>query len=195
MPDRPFVDRPVGDVEHARALAEHVAEQLGLPNPTLMRVGMNALFATGDVVIRIGRPSAPARLALELAGALDAHGIEVPSPATADVFVDGGLAATCWQRLAVRDVETDWRRVGEIVRTVHALRPDDLPAGYPIPKPTTFPWWDFDSLLDEIGPGIDAAARRSRADHRAQPGVDRDRARRVGRLPRRCAPGQRRHDR
>ena len=39
MPARPFVDRPVGDVDAAPALARRVAATLGLPDPELMRVG------------------------------------------------------------------------------------------------------------------------------------------------------------
>ena len=62
MPARPFVDQPVGDVHAARALAARVTHSLDLPEPVLLRVGMNALFRAGDVVVRVGRPSAPADL-------------------------------------------------------------------------------------------------------------------------------------
>jgi aminoglycoside phosphotransferase (APT) family kinase protein len=159
MPARPFVDQPVGDVNAARALAEHVARRLGLPEPTLLRVGMNALFQAGDVVVRVGRPSAPAELAIALAGRLHDHGISAPVPAAGDAFVDGDLAATCWEPLATSGEPIDWRAVGAIVRRVHALAPDDLPAGYPVPAPTSFPWWDFDALMVDVGTEIDEAAR------------------------------------
>lgn len=169
--ERPFVDRPVGDVDGAAALASVAARTLGLPAPNLMRVGMNALFAAGDVVIRVGRPSAPAVLAVELAEALSAHGIPVPQPAVQDVFVDHELTATCWRALPGTARPVDWRAIGAIVHRVHGLSPSDLPTGYPVPRPTAFPWWDFDRLLAEIGPelddparaGLEAAVERNRA--------------------------------
>ena len=159
MAARPFVDQPVGDVEAARALAQNVAHRLDLPEPTLLRVGMNALFLAGDVVVRVGRPSAPPQLAIELAHRLREHGIAAPTPASGETFVDGSLAATCWEPLASTGEPIDWREVGTIVRRVHALTPADLPAGYPIPAPTSFPWWDFDALMVDVGTEIDDAAR------------------------------------
>jgi aminoglycoside phosphotransferase (APT) family kinase protein len=159
MPARPFVDQPVGDVNAARALAERVARRLGLPDPTLLRVGMNALFQAGDVIVRVGRPSAPAELAIALAGGLHDHGVSAPVPAAGDAFVDGDLAATCWEPLVTTGEPIDWSEVGAIVRRVHALAPDDLPAGYPVPAPTSFPWWDFDALMVDVGTDIDDAAR------------------------------------
>jgi aminoglycoside phosphotransferase (APT) family kinase protein len=157
---RPFVDRPVGDVDGARRLARRVAAELGLAAPVSMRVGMNALFVADDIVIRVGRPSAPAELAIDLARSLRIAGIPVAEPASDDVFVDGELAATCWRRLDVRNVVTDWRIVGSIVRTVHDLRPDRLASGYPVPEPTSFPWWQFDAMMAELGDDIDPGARR-----------------------------------
>jgi aminoglycoside phosphotransferase (APT) family kinase protein len=159
MPARPFVDQPVGDVDAARALATRVTHALDLPDPVLLRVSMNALFRSGDVVVRVGRPSAPAGLAIELAHRLRGHGISAPTPAGADVFVDGELAATCWEPLVASGDRIDWREVGAIVRRVHALAPADLPGGYPLPPPTAFPWWDFEALMADVGGEIDAAAR------------------------------------
>ena len=165
MAARPFVDQPVGDVDAARSLAEGVARRLDLPQPTLVRVGMNALFRAGDVVVRVGRPSAPPELAIELAHRLHEHGIAAPTPAAqeayvdSDAFVDGDLAATCWVPLAGTGEPIDWREVGAIVRRVHELTPDDLPVGYPLPAPTSFPWWDFDALMVDVGTEIDEVAR------------------------------------
>jgi Ser/Thr protein kinase RdoA (MazF antagonist) len=124
-----------------------------------LRVGMNALFRAGDVIVRVGRPSAPPHLAIELAHRLRGHGISASTPATADVFVDGGLAATCWEPLVDGGDPIDWRAVGAIVRRVHALARADLPDGYPVPPPTAFPWWDFEALRADVGGEIDAAAR------------------------------------
>ena len=159
MPARPFVDQPVGDVNDARALARRVSQSLVLPDPVLLRVGMNALFRAAHVIVRVGRPSAPAHLSIELAERLRERGIAAPTPAAGDVFVDGELAATCWKPLIDTGDPIDWREVGAIVRRVHALRPSDLPDGYPLPPPTAFPWWDFDALIADVGDDIDAAAR------------------------------------
>lgn len=159
MPARPFVDQPVGDLDAARALALRVTVELDLPQPVLVRSSMNALFRAGDAIVRVGRPSAPAALAIELAECLREHGIRGPAPASDAVFVEGGLAATCWQALNDSGAPIDWRAVGAIVRRVHALDGADLPVGYPVPPPTAFPWWDFDALLADVGGEIDAAAR------------------------------------
>jgi aminoglycoside phosphotransferase (APT) family kinase protein len=159
MTVRPFVDRPVGDVDRARTLAMRVAHDLDLPDPVLLRAGMNALFRAGDVIVRIGRPSAPAELSIELASRLRDQGIAAPTPAAADVHIEGDLSATCWVRLVDSGEPIDWREVGAIVRRVHALAPADLPDGYPLPPPTAFPWWDFETMMAELGAEIDDAAR------------------------------------
>jgi aminoglycoside phosphotransferase (APT) family kinase protein len=159
MPGRPFVDSPVGDVDAARALAARVARELDLPEPAVLRIGMNALFRAGDVIVRVGRPSAPAGLAIELVQSLRSRGIAAPVPACGAVFEDGELAATCWQPLLESGEPIDWREVGTIVRRVHDLSSADLPEGYPLPPPTAFPWWDFERLMNEVGDEIDHAAR------------------------------------
>lgn len=155
---RPFVDRPVGDVEAATSLARQVARRYRLPEPRLLRVGMNALFRAGDVVVRVGRQSAPAELGIELAVALRAAGITVPVPAADEATVAGELGATCWRAIEPCDQPIDWRRVGSMIRGVHAIRRQALPAGYPIPSPVTFPWWSFDALLADFRDEIDPAA-------------------------------------
>lgn len=158
MAARPFVDQPVGDLAAAHSLARRVSGQLALPEPVLLRAGMNALFHAGDVVIRVGRPSAPAELAIELTSRLRDHGIPAPVPAGSTVVAEGGLAATCWELMVESGAAVDWRHVGAIVRRVHALTAADLPGGYPLPPPTAFPWWDFDALMAEVGGEIDEAA-------------------------------------
>jgi hypothetical protein len=164
MRERPFVDQPVDDLDGARSLAARVARELGLPQPALLRVGMNALFRAGDVIVRIGRPSAPPELALALAGRLHTHGIAAPAPAADAVITDGGLAATCWQRLIESGDPIAWREVGAIVRRVHALSPVDLPDGYPVPPPTAFPWWNFEAVIADVGDEIDDVARAGLED-------------------------------
>ena len=83
---RPFVDSPVGDIDRATALASEAAARWGLPAPALIRQGMNANFAAGDAVLRVGAPSAPASASIELANRLTDHGLRVNRPARQDTI-------------------------------------------------------------------------------------------------------------
>lgn len=156
--ERPYVDRPVGDVGMADAFAVDAARELGLAPPVRMRVGMNALYACDDVVLRVGRPSTRGALAVELAERLEDLGIRVPHPATLRVVERDGIVATAWHRIEAAAGPVDWVAVGGVVRRVHALRHADLPTGYPAPSPTAFPWWDFESVRADVAGDIDAGA-------------------------------------
>lgn len=158
--ERVFVDRPVGDETAARRLAAELAAGLGRPSPRLVRAAMNATYAAGDLVIRVGRPTVAAARAYDLADALGAAGVRVPRPApTRPVRTGGGgLVATAWERV-VTAAPVDWPAVGAMVARLHALDPADLAPGYPAPPATALPWWRFAELLGEAGPLIDAAAR------------------------------------
>jgi Phosphotransferase enzyme family len=155
---RPFVDRPVGDAAVADAFASDAAARMGLDPPRRMRIGMNALYECGDVILRVGRPSVAGGEAIALARRLLDLGVVVPRPAVDEVVEGSGLAATCWRRVVAIDQPVDWTAVGGIVRRVHELTPDDVPVGYPLPSPVTFPWWDFDSIRDEVAADLDPGA-------------------------------------
>ncbi len=120
---------------------------------------MNAIYTAGDVVLRVGRPTAPASAALELAELLTSSGVRVPAPARDDAVSDGDLAVTAWERLTLLDAEPDWRAAGEMVARVHALAPEELPPAYPLPRGEEFPWWQFDVLLEDVADLLDRAAR------------------------------------
>jgi Ser/Thr protein kinase RdoA (MazF antagonist) len=156
---RPFVDRPPGSIGAATALASRAARHWGLPEPEFVRVFMNAIYTAGDVVLRVGRPTAPASAALELAELLTSSGVRVPAPARDDAVSDGDLAVTAWERLTLLDAEPDWRAAGEMVARVHALAPEQLPPAYPLPRGEEFPWWQFDVLLEDVADLLDRAAR------------------------------------
>ncbi|MEX2625756.1 MAG: aminoglycoside phosphotransferase family protein [Ilumatobacteraceae bacterium] len=158
---RPFVDVPVDDVQAATRLAGRAARHWGLDGPVeLERVGMNAVFSAGAVVVRVGRPNAPATAALELARRLIEVGLRVPEPAAADPVVDpeSAMTATLWERVRPSGDAIDWRGVGESVARLHAAGSALVPDDHPCPSPTTFPWWDFDTLLDDVGDIVDRTA-------------------------------------
>lgn len=155
-PERPFVDRPAGPPAVTAPVAAAAARHWGLASPVLVRSGMNAIYVADDVVIRVGATTVPAAAALTLARALRRAGLVVPTPRRDDVVTHDGLSATAWARLVVVDAPVDWRTVGAMVRRVHAMRDDDLPADYPQPPAASLPWWDFDALLADVGPELDA---------------------------------------
>ncbi|MFG2438760.1 phosphotransferase enzyme family protein [Streptomyces sp. NPDC048508] len=99
-----------------------------LPGPardaTLLALGENAVFAAGDLVVKVGRDAElldRARRELDIAGWLAAS--EVPAVRAAEpapLLVDGH-PVTVWHRLpdAVRPAEP--RDLAELLRVVHAL--------------------------------------------------------------------------
>lgn len=161
---RPFVDRGVGDVAVAADAARRAAAAWRLPAPELVRVGMNALFTAGDVVLRVGRPNAPASAAFALGRVLARHGVRVPEPVVERVVEHRGVTVTAWERLQPVASEPDWHAIGAMVGRVHDLDPRELPAEYPLPPCTSFPWWRFDELLTEVGTLADERARAALAD-------------------------------
>ncbi len=156
---RAFVDRPVGDRRLAEAAAITAAEHWGLDRPVPLRTGMNVIFETGSVILRVSRPSVPGLAMLELHEALRSFGVPVSRPARSDVVTLGDVVVTCWERVVETGEKVDWGIVGGIVRRVHSVRPDDLPAGFPLVAPRDLPWWDFESLLTDTAELIDERAR------------------------------------
>ena len=158
MAERPFVDGPPGSADVCKALARVAASTWGLDRPELLRMGMNATFACGPVVLRISRPTAPPTAAIDLATALAGHGVRVARPVRDDTVTDGDLAVTAWERLVPIDATADWTEIGRMVAVVHGLSRDDIPAAYPTPPCESFPWWRLDDLLHELRPVIDEQA-------------------------------------
>ena len=154
----PFVASPIGDLDAARRAAARTADELALPPPVLLRAGMNATFRSGDVVLRVGRTTADPTLGIELANRLLEAGVPSPRPATHVATTVDGLSVTVWERIEALATPIDWVAVGRIVRTVHELAPEDLPAGYPLPSPSGLPWWDFDRMLTDVADRIDSEA-------------------------------------
>jgi aminoglycoside phosphotransferase (APT) family kinase protein len=155
---RPYVDRPVADRDAALRTAGALAETWGLPAPKLLRHGMNSLYVAGGVVLRVGAATAPAAASHELARWLIDAGIPTIPPVDGLAADADGFAVTGWRFVRETRRAVDWRAVGAAVRQVHALDPADVPAGYPVPDPSTFPWWAFDELLDDVADDLDPGA-------------------------------------
>ena len=158
----PFVARPPGDPDEVLTAARAAARRWGLREPTLLRTGMNALFDAGDeVVLRVGRPTADPRAAVWLAAWLAERGLRVPVVVEREPIVVGELAVIA-QRREVAVGEIDWVAVGAMVALLHALEEheiDEVSRHHPTPWCGSFPWWDFDALLADVGPSLDPAAR------------------------------------
>jgi Ser/Thr protein kinase RdoA (MazF antagonist) len=160
---RPFVDRPITDRGAADVAAIVAARHWMLDEPSLLRVGMNAIYrsrdATEELVLRVSAPSAPAESAVELATFLAEQGLRVAQPRRFDAVVVDDLSVTCWECIVGAGAPIDWRAVGATVRSVHDLDRGRLPRSYPLSSPLSFAWWDFAELLDDVGRDIDATAR------------------------------------
>lgn len=156
---RAYVDRPVADIDAANSAARRAAVTWGLPEPELIRAGMNVIHRSGDVMLRVSAPSVSATAALELLEFLGGVGITVPEPVRDSVVTSDGFEVTAWAWIEPTAVPIDWHRVGAMVRTVHGIDPSHLPASVPVPSPRDFAWWDFDSLLEQTDAALDSEAR------------------------------------
>ncbi|MEU6391076.1 aminoglycoside phosphotransferase family protein [Streptomyces sp. NPDC046939] len=104
----------------------------------LLALGENAVFAAGDLVVKVGRDSglAPelldrARREVSIAAYLAEHGVPAVRPAKAEPLVVDGHPVTVWHRIpdAVRPAEP--RDLAELLKLVHAL-PE--PTGFTLPR-------------------------------------------------------------
>ncbi len=176
----PFVAAPPGAVESVTASARSAAGHWGLAEPVLVRMGMNGIFAAGDdVLLRVGRPTAPPQQAIWLADQLRKHGIRVPTYVRHEPFVVGEHAVFAVARIDDSG-PVGWDEVGSMIAGLHATDLDGIAAGYPVPFCGDFPWWNFAALMNEVGSDLDEPSRRglSEAIVRSLPVLDEERARR-----------------
>ncbi len=151
--------QPPGDATSVRAAAETAASRWSLASPELIRLGANGVFGSGDVILRVSRPTAPIRVAVDFADLLLGEGIRAALPAQPHAITfDNGLAVTAWQRIEHDPtLPLDWERVGAMVARVHAIDPARVGhagIGHPLPFCGSFPWWDFDTMMAEAD-GLD----------------------------------------
>ncbi|MFJ4205182.1 phosphotransferase enzyme family protein [Streptomyces sviceus] len=116
------------------ARARDVLAAAGLPAGTarLLALGENAVFAAGDLVVKVGRDAElldRARRELDIAGWLAEAGVPAVRAAEPEARSVEGHPVTLWHRLpdAVRPAEA--RDLAELLRVVHALPapPFELP--------------------------------------------------------------------
>ena len=145
----PLVVEAPGDTASIMSAAAQAADRWRLPAPELIRVGANGVFVCGDVILRVGRATAPMGAAITLAQRMTAAGVRVAQPARPDwLDLDGGLSVTAWQRIDIHpDAPVDWERVGAMVRVVHSI--DPLTIDHPLPFCADFPWWNVTEMLAE----------------------------------------------
>jgi aminoglycoside phosphotransferase (APT) family kinase protein len=120
---------------------------------------MNSLYTTGDIVLRVGRATAPAVVSHQLVAWIAGHGVRTVTPVDGWAADIDDMAVTAWRRVRETGQAIDWEEVGSMVRRVHDLPVEDVPVGYPVPEPTSFPWWNFDALLNEVDASLDDASR------------------------------------
>ncbi|GLX47679.1 aminoglycoside phosphotransferase [Streptomyces hygroscopicus subsp. hygroscopicus] len=119
------------------ARARDVLAAAGVPavaagDATLLALGENAVFAAGDLVVKVGRDAElldRARREVRVAGWLAEAGVPAVRAAEPEPRLVGGHPVTVWHRLpgAVRPAEP--RDLAELLRLVHAL--PDAPFALP----------------------------------------------------------------
>jgi hypothetical protein len=128
--------------------AARVAARLGLPQPTLVRIGMNGVYRAGSTLIRVTDSASRARAQLALLTHLRASGFPVPVPIDDRVHEEEAAAATAW-RFFEHDPDGDppWEAVGAACRRLHGLDHGILGDAATLPQPASFPWLRIDGLL------------------------------------------------
>ncbi len=156
------------DLDELRAAAAAAADHWSLPAPELMRVGQNAVFTAGDLILRVSIATAPMDVAIRFAQRLSAEGVRAARPARDDWVASGRLSVTAWERIdADPGAIVDWERVGAMVARVHAIDPRTV--DHPLPFCADFPWWRFHDTIAMAATVDEAAAtgmRAALAEHR-----------------------------
>jgi hypothetical protein len=160
-PDLPFIAAPPGSIESVTRSAEAAAAHWHYERPELLRMGMNAIFTAGEgVLLRVATPTAPAQQAIWLAHHLTQLGLRVPNYLHDEPFVTDEHAVFANTRV-VEHGPADWHAVGEMIARLHRVERKDVADGFPVPFCGDFPWWDFATLLGDVGAELDARARHS----------------------------------
>ena len=157
--DLPLVASPISVVDE-NVIDEgilHFASDQKLSDIQLIRRSMNAVYkvrsAHGPLIMRVSRPTGTTGPAIEFAQYLQRNGLEVPAPSSVVPFRHDEIEITLWEFIEPDPKQlVDWQAIGTFVRRLHDINPNDIAKFYPLPKATSFPWWNFDQLLDELRP-------------------------------------------
>lgn len=162
----PLVATPISLVDKSvvSEAIEHCVSDNAITDLHLIRESMNGVYLAqtpkGPQVMRVSSPTSSTSPAIEFAHYLLNIGFEVPAPMSQVPFRHDEIEITFWEFIetdATRDL--DWRHIGSLTRRLHDINPLDVAKFYPLPKATSFPWWDFDRLFDELGPSFNASDR------------------------------------
>ena len=117
---RPLIDTPIGtDLVSAEGLARLVATELGVGPISLIRSSMNAIYAAGEVIIRVGHATVDPIVSIGAAQRLSAIGVEAPRPWCERSWSSADLGATAWHRIDIDTTcEPDWHEVGRQIREI-----------------------------------------------------------------------------
>ena len=152
-----LVDQNVVDEAIQKCMADK-----NLHNPRLIRESMNAVYlvqsSDGPQVMRVSRPTSSTMAAIEFAHYLARNGFEVPGPLSQAPFRHDEIEITFWEFINHDPHHNvDWRHIGSVARRLHDLDPQIVATFYPLPMATSFPWWDFDRLLAELGSSLNSS--------------------------------------
>ncbi len=162
--DLPLVASPISVVEE-NVIEEGIlnfASEQKLSDIQLIRRSMNAVYKvvspSGPKIMRVSRPTDTTLPAIEFADYLRQKNFEVPAPMSRAPFRHDEIEITLWEFIEPDPKRlVDWPAIGNFVRRLHDIDPNDIAKFYPLPKATSFPWWNFDHLLAEMGSTLDAS--------------------------------------
>ncbi len=100
----------------------------------LLALGENAVFAAGDLVVKVGRDAElreRARRELAVAGWLAERGVPAVRPAVSEALLVEGHPVTVWHRLPDPVRPTEPKDLAALLRQVHALPPPPSPCRPP----------------------------------------------------------------
>ena len=159
----PLVASPISVVDQ-QVIEEGIqqcATDLQLCDISLIRQSMNAVYqatsANGPLIMRVSRPTTSTQPAIEFADYLRRQGFEVPAPISQEPFRHDEIEITLWEFIEPHSEHiVNWSTIGSFVRRLHDIDPQDVAKFYPLPKAASFPWWNFDVLLSELGPTLNS---------------------------------------
>jgi Ser/Thr protein kinase RdoA (MazF antagonist) len=155
----PLVATPISVVDEnlVKEGIQRCSAGLKLSDISLIRQSMNGVYRAtapdGPVIMRVSRPTGTTLPAIEFAHYLQNFGFEVPAPISHTPFRHDEIEITLWEFIEPDFEEpVNWQTIGTFVRHLHDIDPETIATFYPLPKATSFPWWNFDQLLEELRP-------------------------------------------